>query len=63
VCPNCGYNNQVNNRFCVRCGVDISGPPPPVSYTISEPTRRRGISGGGGTEMSTPQRTQNRLLT
>jgi hypothetical protein len=29
VCPNCGYNNQVNNRFCVRCGVDISVPPPP----------------------------------
>ncbi len=29
VCPNCGYNNQANNRFCVRCGIDISAPPPP----------------------------------
>ncbi len=24
VCPNCGYDNSRNNRFCVRCGVDIS---------------------------------------
>jgi hypothetical protein len=29
VCPNCGYSNQANNRFCVRCGVDISAPPAP----------------------------------
>ncbi len=31
VCPNCGYNNQANNRFCVRCGVDVSVPPPPAT--------------------------------
>ena len=36
LCPNCGYDNSPNNRFCVRCGVDLSvapaqpaaGPPP-----------------------------------
>ena len=33
VCPNCGYNNQANNRFCVRCGIDIAAQP--------RPTRRR----------------------
>ncbi|MCU1468608.1 MAG: hypothetical protein JWM72_4536 [Actinomycetia bacterium] len=27
LCPNCGYNNQPNNRFCVRCGIDIAAPP------------------------------------
>ena len=26
LCPNCGYDNSPNNRFCVRCGVDISVP-------------------------------------
>ncbi|MDQ1435319.1 MAG: hypothetical protein QOF59_2135 [Actinomycetota bacterium] len=29
LCPNCGYNNQPNNRFCVRCGIDIAAPPAP----------------------------------
>jgi len=24
LCPNCGYDNSPNNRFCVRCGVDLS---------------------------------------
>jgi hypothetical protein len=28
VCPNCAYNNSENNRFCVRCGVDLSAAPP-----------------------------------
>jgi hypothetical protein len=28
-CPNCGYNNQTGNRFCVRCGIDIAAPPAP----------------------------------
>jgi hypothetical protein len=27
-CPNCGYDNSANNRFCVRCGVDLAAPPP-----------------------------------
>ncbi|HEV7524642.1 MAG TPA: DUF4190 domain-containing protein [Acidimicrobiia bacterium] len=27
ICPNCGYSNQANNRFCVRCGIDIASPP------------------------------------
>jgi hypothetical protein len=29
VCPNCGYNNQTGNRFCVRCGIDVAAPPVP----------------------------------
>jgi hypothetical protein len=28
-CPNCGYDNSPNNRFCVRCGVDLAVPPQP----------------------------------
>lgn len=28
-CPNCGYNNQPTNRFCVRCGIDVSAPAAP----------------------------------
>ena len=27
LCPNCGYDNSPNNRFCVRCGVDLSVAP------------------------------------
>ncbi len=27
-CPNCGYDNSPNNRFCVRCGVDLAAAPP-----------------------------------
>ncbi len=27
VCPNCGYDNSRNNRFCVRCGVDLAAAP------------------------------------
>jgi hypothetical protein len=40
LCPNCGYNNQPNNRFCVRCGIDIAAPaaPGPPSPDPSAPT-------------------------
>jgi Domain of unknown function (DUF4190) len=39
VCPNCGYSNQANNRFCVRCGVDISAPltPDTPSFDAAPP--------------------------
>jgi hypothetical protein len=30
-CPNCGYDNSPNNRFCVRCGIDLAAPPPPAA--------------------------------
>ena len=28
LCPNCSYNNSPNNRFCVRCGIDLTAPAP-----------------------------------
>ncbi len=40
LCPNCGYNNQPNNRFCVRCGIDVSVPAPAEtsSFETGQPT-------------------------
>jgi hypothetical protein len=37
LCPNCGYNNQPNNRFCVRCGIDIAAPPSPETPSFDVP--------------------------
>jgi Domain of unknown function (DUF4190) len=39
VCPNCSYDNSQNNRFCVRCGVDLSVPPAPdtPSFAVGPP--------------------------
>ncbi len=46
VCPNCGYSNQANNRFCVRCGIDISAPPAPdtPSFDAAPPTVGKHVS-------------------
>jgi len=38
VCPNCGYNNQSGNRFCVRCGIDIAAPPTPETPSFDRET-------------------------
>ena len=40
LCPNCGYNNQPNNRFCVRCGIDIAAPPAPDTPSFDGRPRR-----------------------
>jgi len=36
-CPNCGYDNSRNNRFCVRCGVDLAAPPAPPAGSAPPP--------------------------
>jgi Domain of unknown function (DUF4190) len=35
VCPNCAYDNSANNRFCVRCGVDLSVSPTPETPSFA----------------------------
>ena len=35
LCPNCGYDNTQTNRFCARCGVDVSAPPAPETPSFS----------------------------
>jgi hypothetical protein len=37
MCPNCGYSNEPNNRFCVRCGIDIAAPPAPETPSFEIP--------------------------
>ena len=37
LCPNCGYSNQPNNRFCVRCGVDIAAAPAAATPSFDAP--------------------------
>lgn len=45
VCPNCAYDNSPNNRFCVRCGVDLSVAPSPETPSFAM---------GAGTEPAPP---------
>lgn len=40
VCPNCAYDNSPNNRFCVRCGVDLSVAPSPETPSFAMGTGR-----------------------
>jgi hypothetical protein len=44
VCPNCGYDNSRNNRFCVRCGVDLAAAPAPPPDAGSSPPPDAGSS-------------------
>jgi hypothetical protein len=39
LCPNCSYENSPNNRFCVKCGVDLSVAPAPEtpSFAVGAP--------------------------
>jgi len=32
-CPKCGQDNPATARFCVKCGVQVPPPPPPVEAT------------------------------
>jgi hypothetical protein len=38
VCANCAYNNSPSNRFCVRCGVDLTAAPSTPSADATNPS-------------------------
>jgi Domain of unknown function (DUF4190)/zinc-ribbon domain len=46
-CPNCSYENSPNNRFCVKCGIDLSVPPAPATPSFATGTPNDPAAGPG----------------